>query len=264
MRSREYGQFCGLSRALEVLGQRWAVLVLRDLLVGPRRFSDLVAGLPGIPTNVLSNRLKELEADGLVVREARAGSDRSVVYRTTPRAEELRPALDALAHWGAAGMREPRAGEVVTDASLVGSLRVAARAARRRDERDPVTYEVRVGAAVAHATVAGDEVAVAPGGHPDPDLVLVAGPRFRDVLAGVLDAEAALAAGAVERPATGRCSPTSRQVRRALQRHRHACVASVALAGPCISAGETANQGAPNADRPSPCVSPGFLSLTKR
>jgi len=198
MRPREYGQFCGLARAMEVLGQRWAVLVLRDLLVGPRRFSDLLAGLPGIPTNVLSNRLKELEADGLVVREARAGSDRSVVYRTTPRAEELRSALDALAHWGAAGMREPREGEVVTDASLVGSLRIAAGGGTPPRRRGPVTYEVRVGAAVAHATVAGGEVAVVPGGHAEPDLVLVAGPRFRDVLAGVLDAEAALAAGAVE------------------------------------------------------------------
>lgn len=68
-------------RAVEILGQRWTILVLRDLLVGPRRYSDLLVGLPGIPTNVLANRLKELEADGLVVREARAGSARSVVYR---------------------------------------------------------------------------------------------------------------------------------------------------------------------------------------
>ena len=198
MRKRDYGQFCGLARAMEVLGQRWAVLVLRDLLVGPRRYSDLLAGLPGIPTNVLANRLKEMEADGLVVREARAGSDRSVVYRTTPRAEELRPALDALAHWGAAGMRAPRAGEVVTDASLVGSLRVATRDGTPPRRRDPVTYEVRVGTAVAHATVAGGEIGVEPGAHPAPDLVIVGGPGFRDLLAGVLDRDDALAAGAVE------------------------------------------------------------------
>lgn len=198
MRTREYGQFCGLARAAEILGQRWTVLVLRDLLVGPRRYSDLLAGLPGIPTNVLATRLKELEADGLVLREARAGSDRSVVYRTTPRAEELRPALDALARWGAAGMREPREGEVVTDASLVGSLRVAAQGGTPPRRRGPVTYEVRVGSAVAHATVNASETTVRPGGHPAPDLVLVAGPGFRDVLAGVIDPDAADAAGAVE------------------------------------------------------------------
>lgn len=198
MRTREYGQFCGLARAVEVLGQRWTVLVLRDLLVGPRRYSDLLTGLPGIPTNVLANRLKELEADGLVLREARAGADRSVVYRTTPRAEELRPALDALARWGAAGMREPREGEVVTDASLVGSLRVAAQGGTPPRRRGPVTYEVRIGPAIAHATLTRGEMTLEPGGHPAPDLVVIAGPAFRDVLAGVLDPDAALAAGAVE------------------------------------------------------------------
>ena len=198
MRTREYGQFCGLARAVEVLGQRWTVLVLRDLLVGPRRYSDLLVGLPGIPTNVLANRLKELEADGLVVREARAGSDRSVVYRTTPRAGELRPALDALALWGAAGMREPREGEVVTDASLVGALRVASQGGTPPRRRSSVTYEVRVGSAVAHARVTAAEISVKPGGHPAPDLVVVAGPGFRDVLAGVLAPDVALAARAVE------------------------------------------------------------------
>ena len=198
MRTREYGQFCGLARALEVLGQRWTVLVLRDLLVGPRRYSDLLAGLPGIPTNVLAARLKELEADGLVVREARTGSDRSVVYRTTPRADELRPALDALSRWGAAGMREPRAGDVVTDASLVGSLRVAAQGRTPPRRRGQVTYEVRVGPATAHATITRDAITVKPGAHPDPDLVVIGGPGFRDLLAGVLDPAAALAAGAVE------------------------------------------------------------------
>ncbi|MEP6851623.1 MAG: helix-turn-helix domain-containing protein [bacterium] len=198
MRTREYGQFCGLARAAEVLGQRWTILVLRDLLVGPQRYSDLIAGLPGVPTNVLAKRLKELETDGLVVREARTGSDRSVVYRTTPRAEELRPALDALARWGAAGMREPRDGEVVTDASLVGSLRVAGQGSTPPRRRGPVTYEVRVGPAIAHATVIRGEITVEPGEHPAPDLVVVAGPAFRDVLAGVLDPDAALEAGAVE------------------------------------------------------------------
>jgi DNA-binding HxlR family transcriptional regulator len=198
MRTREYGQFCGLARALEILGQRWTVLVLRDLLVGARRYSDLLAGLPGIPTNVLAARLKELEADGLVVREARAGSDRSVVYRTTARADELRPALDALARWGAAGMREPRPGEVVTDTSLVGSLRVAAQGRTPPRRRSTVTYEVRVGGAIAHATITRNEVTVSSGAHPAPDLVVIGGPGFRDLLAGVLDPDTALATGAVE------------------------------------------------------------------
>ncbi|MFH5207090.1 winged helix-turn-helix transcriptional regulator [Antrihabitans sp. NCIMB 15449] len=195
MRTREYGQFCGLARAAEVVGQRWTILVLRDLFVGPRRYSDLIAGLPGMPTNVLASRLKELEDDGLVVREV---SGRSVVYRVTPRADELRAAFDALARWGAAGMREPREGEVVTDASLVGSLRVAGQGGSRPRRRGSVTYEVRVGPAAAHATVTRGEIVVQPGAHPAPDLVVVGGPGFRDVLAGVLGPDAALQVGAVE------------------------------------------------------------------
>jgi hypothetical protein len=95
-------------------------------------------------------------------------------------------------------MREPREGEVVTDASLVGALRVAAQGGTPPSARGPVIYEVRVGSAVAHATVTGSEISVNPGGHPTPDLVAVGGPGFRDVLAGVLDPDAALAAGAVE------------------------------------------------------------------
>ncbi|GMA94851.1 hypothetical protein GCM10025881_16750 [Pseudolysinimonas kribbensis] len=85
MTNQEYGQFCGLARAAEIVGQRWTLLILRDLSVGPRRYSDLVGGLPGIPTNTLASRLKELEEAGLVMRAAPAGGDRSVVYGLTPR-----------------------------------------------------------------------------------------------------------------------------------------------------------------------------------
>jgi len=67
VRTRDYDQFCGLTRAAEVLGQRWTILIVRDLLVGPRRCSDVLAELPGIPTNVLASRLQELEEDGLTV-----------------------------------------------------------------------------------------------------------------------------------------------------------------------------------------------------
>ncbi|WP_028662340.1 winged helix-turn-helix transcriptional regulator [Saccharomonospora iraqiensis] len=197
MRTREYGQFCGLARAAEMLGQRWTLLLLRDLLVGPRRYSDLVAGLPGIPTNLLATRLKELEQDGLVAREARSGADRSVVYSVTRRGAELAPALDALARWGAAGMQAPRAGEIVTTASLVTALRVAAEHAQAPRQRQ-LAYTVRVRDAVAHAVLRDGAVDVGAGEHPEPDLVITGGPQFRDLLAGVLDPESALADGAVE------------------------------------------------------------------
>lgn len=197
MRQREYRQFCGLARAAEVLGQRWAILVLRDLLVRPRRYSDLVTDLPGIPTNVLAARLKELEHDGLIVREARGGADRSVVYAVTPRAEELIPALDALGRWGAGDMREPREDEIVTDAILVSALRAAATGDTPPHDR-AVTYSVTVGEASAHATVRGTTVTAAPGPHPAPDLAIVAGPGLRDLLAGRIDPETAIAQHVLE------------------------------------------------------------------
>nr|WP_300143129.1 winged helix-turn-helix transcriptional regulator [Propionicimonas sp.] len=195
MRNREYGQFCGLARAAEVLGQRWTLLILRDLLVGPRRYSDLAAGLPGIPSNLLSTRLKELEQDGLIAREARSGADRSIVYAMTERGAELQPALDVLSRWGAAGMHEPREGEIVTDASLASALRVAAEGAAPIGRRRAFT--VRVGAAVAHAVVEGGTVQVGTGEHADADLAITGGPGFRDLLAGVLDPATAIAEKAV-------------------------------------------------------------------
>ena len=196
MPDRTYGQFCGLARAAEVLGQRWTVLILRDLLVAPRRYSDLLAGLPGIPSNGLARRLKELEEDGLVVRRAGTSTERSVHYHATERARELIPALDALARWGAAGMRQPRPGEVVTEASLVSALRSAIQSMRRKTSRHTV-YEVRIDHTAAHAIVARGAVEVKPGSHPAPDLTLLAGPRFRDVLAGELDPDAAVKQGLI-------------------------------------------------------------------
>ncbi|MEU5870950.1 helix-turn-helix domain-containing protein [Glycomyces sp. NPDC047369] len=195
MAKREYHQYCGLARAAEVLGQRWTLLIMRDLLVAPRRFSDLAAGLPGIPSNLLSTRLKELEADGLVVREARRGADRSVVYAPTARGLALMPALDALSLWGAGELREPRDGETVTEASLVTALRVAALEGTA-PARDAV-IAVRVGAAAAHALARDGRITVAPGDHPAPDLRITASPRLRDLLAGELSPHDAVAEGAL-------------------------------------------------------------------
>ncbi|MQA89341.1 MAG: HxlR family transcriptional regulator [Gemmatimonas sp.] len=197
MRDRRYGQFCGLARAAEVLGQRWTLLILRDLLVGPRRFSDLEAGLPGIPTSVLATRLKELERDGLIERSLRTGSDRSVVYQVTERGQELRPALEALSRWGAATMTTPHEGEVITQASLVSALRAAARDHANRPSARAV-YQIEAADAVAHATVDEHDITVEPGPHPKPDLTIVAGPRYRDLLAGTIAPADAVATGAAE------------------------------------------------------------------
>src|ERR1700737_2507239 len=101
MSMRAYGQYCGLARALEIVGERWAILVIRDLLVGPRRFTDLHRGLPGIPTHILTARLKELEEAGVVRRRVLPRPANSIVYELTEYGHELEEALQALGRWGA-------------------------------------------------------------------------------------------------------------------------------------------------------------------
>jgi DNA-binding HxlR family transcriptional regulator len=101
-----YGQYCPITRSLEVLGDRWTLLVIRDLLVGAERFNELARGLPGMSRGLLSKRLDQLERDGLVERADGA-------YRPTPACEELRPLIFGLAEWGARwAFGEPRPDEL--------------------------------------------------------------------------------------------------------------------------------------------------------
>lgn len=96
--TKSYGQFCGLARALDVVSGRWSLLIVRELLVGPARYGQLQAGLPGISTNLLAERLRELEAAGVVERRLDAQGN-GVVYALTAWGRELRGAIAALVSW---------------------------------------------------------------------------------------------------------------------------------------------------------------------
>jgi len=102
---RSYHQFCGVARALDLVGERWTLLIARDLLLGPRRYGDLLAGLPGITTNLLALRLKELRANGLVQRTEQRGV---VGYELTALGRELEPILMALGRFGFHFMQGPK------------------------------------------------------------------------------------------------------------------------------------------------------------
>jgi DNA-binding HxlR family transcriptional regulator len=104
MPRRSYDQYCPLSRALDVIGERWSALIVRELLAGPRRYTDLHADLPGVSTDVLAARLKEMERDGLVARRRLPAPAAAAVYELTSRGRDLLPALTALADWGAADL----------------------------------------------------------------------------------------------------------------------------------------------------------------
>lgn len=97
---RTYDQFCGLARALDHVGHRWTLLIVRELLLGPKRFTDLRDGLPGIANNLLADRLRQLQDDGLVTRRELLPPAASTVYELTEAGRDLREAIDALIRWG--------------------------------------------------------------------------------------------------------------------------------------------------------------------
>src|SRR6478752_6961736 len=124
MAAREYGQYCGVTRALELIGERWALLIVRALLVGPRRYGELAAGLPRIPSNILASRLKELQAAGILRRAPRS---RTIVYELTPYGRELEPIVLAMSTWGFKALGDPRDDQILTPASMATTLRSAFR-----------------------------------------------------------------------------------------------------------------------------------------
>ncbi len=95
-----YHQFCPVAQALEVLGERWTLLVVRELMLGPRRYTDLADGLPGVGTNILSSRLADLQSFGLVTRRELPPPTAVTVYELTDVGRELGPTLTALSEWG--------------------------------------------------------------------------------------------------------------------------------------------------------------------
>jgi DNA-binding HxlR family transcriptional regulator len=193
MSSRSYGQFCGLARALEIVGERWALLIVRDLLVGSRRFSDLRRGLPKIPTNILSARLKELEQAGVVERRVLPRPAGSIVYELTAHGRGLEASVLALGRWGAQILGEPRPDEIVTPDSLVMALRTCFQPTAARGVH--LGFELRFGEIVLHARVDDGVVVAAEGPLPAADLVITAGPALKLLLSGELAPAAAIAGG---------------------------------------------------------------------
>jgi DNA-binding HxlR family transcriptional regulator len=111
-RTKEYRHYCAAARTLEVIGEKWSLLIVRDLLYGPQRFTDLLGLLGGITPKWLTQRLRDLEAAGIVERGQTAGK-REVWYRLTPKGQDLAPVLESLVTWGLEHGRPPEPGESV-------------------------------------------------------------------------------------------------------------------------------------------------------
>src|SRR3984957_16996851 len=155
MAARSYGQYCGITAAVELVTERWALLIIRDLLVGPHRYTDLKQGLPKIPTNILSARLKELQEGGLIRRVplARCG----LVYELTEYGRELEPIVLALGRWGFRSLGEPKDDEIATPDSLTMSLRTAFRPEHASGSLD---FQIQMGDVELRAQVIDGELKV--------------------------------------------------------------------------------------------------------
>ncbi|MEU6667511.1 winged helix-turn-helix transcriptional regulator [Streptomyces sp. NPDC046727] len=110
---RSYDQYCSAARALDLVGDRWTLLIVRELLAGPRRYTDLHADLPGVSTDVLASRLKDMERDGLTARRRLPPPGAAFVYELTARGRELLPVLQALGEWGEGELGERRPTDAV-------------------------------------------------------------------------------------------------------------------------------------------------------
>jgi DNA-binding HxlR family transcriptional regulator/putative sterol carrier protein len=162
MKSRSYNQFCALAYALDVVGERWTLLIIRELLTGPRRFKDLSDGLPGISTNLLSERLKNLEQQGLLCRRVLPPPAGSTVYELTSRGQALQKALLELGKWGSQFLPTSLAGVALPS---LGAMALAIKAFFHPDQAQGVneTYELHLGNEVLQVQVKAGELQVQQG-----------------------------------------------------------------------------------------------------
>jgi DNA-binding HxlR family transcriptional regulator len=170
MDARSYGQYCSLARALDVVGERWTLLIVRDLILGPRRFTDLLEGLPGIGRNLLARRLRRLEDEGLVARDVLPPPAASRVYRLTDDGMELAFALGALSRWGARRLGARQPDELFRPPWIAMAMAAAADVEAARDVRE--TYEVEVDGESFHVRVDDGRVQPHAGPASDPDVTI--------------------------------------------------------------------------------------------
>ncbi|WP_189537403.1 winged helix-turn-helix transcriptional regulator [Streptomyces roseolilacinus] len=150
-RRRSYDQYCAAARALDAVGDRWTLLIVRELLAGPRRYTDLHADLPGVSTDMLATRLRDMERDGLATRRRLPPPSPAYVYELTDRGRGLLPVLRALARWGAPALEGPRPTDAVRAHWFAVPLLDALESAGGSG-----TVEVRLDEGVFHVRLDGD------------------------------------------------------------------------------------------------------------
>jgi len=188
---RSYGQNCALAKSLDVIGDRWTLLIVRELMIRDGcRYTDLRNGLPGIATNLLAERLSELEKAGLVTREAAPPPIATTLFRLTQRGKELEPVIAALGRWGAPLLTGTAGKDEFCDHWVVLPLRLYVRDKSPRER--PVRIGLRAGTELVTVETVGDgSVRVESGKAADPDAAIKGTPQ--QILA-LLTGKASLAA----------------------------------------------------------------------
>lgn len=166
---RSYNDGCAAAHALDLIGERWALLVVRELLLGPKRFTDIRAGVPNASPNVLAQRLRDLEASGVVRRRKLPPPAASKVYELTDWGRDLEPVIISLGRWGVRSPSKPRDAELGVD-SLILSLRTMF--APEATGALNASYELRLGEDCFRAEVADGRFEIERGVADEPDAVV--------------------------------------------------------------------------------------------
>jgi DNA-binding HxlR family transcriptional regulator len=192
---RSYGEYCAIAKSLDVIGDRWTLLIVRELaLRGRCRYTDLRGGLPGIASNLLAQRLRELERAGVVAREDAPPPVATTLFYLTPRGEQLRPLLDDLLRWGAPLMAEQDPDDAVRSHWLAGALELML--IDRQPEASAVTLELATGDQPIVIEARDGVIHTHPGPAVSPDATLAGPPnRLLGLLLGELELTDARAGG---------------------------------------------------------------------
>jgi DNA-binding HxlR family transcriptional regulator len=174
---RSYGQYCSIAKALDVVGDRWTLLIVRELLIrGACRYTDLKNGLPGIATNLLSDRIRELESAGLIRREDAPPPIATTLFHLTEAGVELQPVLDAIGRWGVRYMPEPAEGDEFRGHWFAFPVSFFLR--DREPDGPPVSIEFRTASDPMVIEVCDGSARLRPGPAAAPDLVLQGEPQL--------------------------------------------------------------------------------------
>jgi len=198
MKNRSYRQFCALAYALDIVGERWTLLIIRELLAGPRRFKDLIDGLPDVSTNLLSERLKCLEQQGILSRRVLPPPAGSTVYELTAVGQALEKAVFELGKWGSQFLPASLEGLALPS---VGATTLAIKAFFHPEQTAGInaTYELHLSDEVLQVQIKGGELQVQQGQALQADVVFHTDmPIFMGLFAGQIKPDAAISGGLLQ------------------------------------------------------------------